>query len=163
MANSASRSFGATMRTGLCITCGVIVTTSIEKARKVVNIYNTVTWSSLYFGCLKMRVFHLNESCLLALSLLHNSREDGDKQGSSHFDEKDLFDRTLQYHFTAMPIAPANFFDVLIKICLPSKFVNVYDSRMKMYSCTHLSQSHATAGNTPLARRADLWFAKGVL
>ena len=32
-----------------------------------------------------MRVFHQNESCLLALSLLHNSREDGGKQGSSHF------------------------------------------------------------------------------
>ena len=44
----------------------------------------------------KMRVFHQNESCLLALSLLHNSREDGGKQGSSHFDEKLYFDRTLQ-------------------------------------------------------------------
>ena len=82
------------MRTGLCITCRVIVTTSIEKARKVVDIYNTVTWSvfglitSMYFGCLKMRVFHLFESCLLALSLLHNSREDWGKQGSSDFDEK---------------------------------------------------------------------------
>ena len=37
---------------------------------------------------IKMRVSHQNESCLLALSLLHNSREDGGKQGSSHFDEK---------------------------------------------------------------------------
>ena len=32
--------------------------------------------------------FHQDESCLLALSLLHNSREDGGKQVSSHFDEK---------------------------------------------------------------------------
>ena len=32
--------------------------------------------------------FHQNESCLLALSVLHNSGEDGGKQGSSHFDEK---------------------------------------------------------------------------
>ena len=37
---------------------------------------------------IKMRVFRQNESCLLALSLLHNLREDGGKQGSSHFDEK---------------------------------------------------------------------------
>ena len=41
-----------------------------------------------------MRVFHQNESCLLALSLPHNSREDGGKQGSSHFD------KTLQYMIT---------------------------------------------------------------
>ena len=33
-------------------------------------------------------VFHQNESCLLGLSLLHNLREDGGQQGSSHFDEK---------------------------------------------------------------------------
>ena len=37
---------------------------------------------------IKMRDFHKYESCLLALSLLHNSREDGGKQGNSHFDEK---------------------------------------------------------------------------
>ena len=35
----------------------------------------------------KMRVFHQDESCLLALSYLHNSREDGGKNGISHFDE----------------------------------------------------------------------------
>ena len=29
-----------------------------------------------------------HESCLLALSFLHNLREDGGKKGSSHFDEK---------------------------------------------------------------------------
>ena len=34
-----------------------------------------------------MRVFLQNVSCLLALSLLHNSREDGGKKGSSHFDK----------------------------------------------------------------------------
>ena len=32
-------------------------------------------------------VSYQNESCLLALSFLHNSREDGGKIGSSHFDE----------------------------------------------------------------------------
>ena len=37
---------------------------------------------------IKMRVSHQNESCLLDLSLLRNSREDGGKQGSSHLDEK---------------------------------------------------------------------------
>ena len=36
---------------------------------------------------IKMRVFHQNEGCLLALSFLHNSKEDGGKKGSSHFDE----------------------------------------------------------------------------
>ena len=35
---------------------------------------------------IKMRVFHQIESCLLALSFLDNSREDGGKKGSSHFD-----------------------------------------------------------------------------
>ena len=35
-----------------------------------------------------MRVFNQNENCLLALPLLHNSKEDGGKQGSSYFDEK---------------------------------------------------------------------------
>ena len=33
-------------------------------------------------------VSYQNESCLVALSFLHNSREDGGKQGSSHFNEK---------------------------------------------------------------------------
>ena len=32
-----------------------------------------------------MRIFHQNESCLLALSLLHSSREDGGKQGKLSF------------------------------------------------------------------------------
>ena len=40
-----------------------------------------------------MRVFHENESCLLALSFLHNSREDGGKKGSS----QSHFDKTPQY------------------------------------------------------------------
>ena len=41
--------------------------------------------------------FYQNESCLFALSFFHNSREDGGKQGSSHFDKKNShFDRTLQ-------------------------------------------------------------------
>ena len=34
--------------------------------------------------------FYQNESCLLALSLLHNSREDGGKLGSSHLNRKTL-------------------------------------------------------------------------
>ena len=45
------------------------------------------------FGtCATTVVSYQNESCLLALSLLHNSsREDGGKQGSSHLDEKKTF------------------------------------------------------------------------
>ena len=42
---------------------------------------------AMSFDCITV-AFYQNESCLLALSLRHNSREDGGKQGSSHFDEK---------------------------------------------------------------------------
>ena len=37
--------------------------------------------------CYQNESFSSNESCLFALSFLHNSREDGDEKGSSHFDK----------------------------------------------------------------------------
>ena len=47
--------------------------------------YLTIVYRGVTF--IKMRVFHQNESCLFALSFLHNSLEDEGKKGSSHFDE----------------------------------------------------------------------------
>ena len=79
-----------------------------------------------------MRVFHQNESCLLALSLLHNSREDGGKQGSFHIDEKLSFWSDTTEHFC--PQKALRFY-----ICC-GLFLALWDFLLLMFGNVLLSQ-----------------------